>query len=76
MLFFSETKGVHDQCNKTIASLRIENEQLYTELGRLQTENVQLKEEISKLPLVIKLFIVTAEHFFIPAYLLRHFLCG
>ncbi|XP_052100440.1 uncharacterized protein LOC127734547 [Mytilus californianus] len=43
------TTGLHDQCIKTIASLRIENEHLYTELGRLQTENAQLKEEINKL---------------------------
>lgn len=47
--YISATTGLHDHCIKTIASLRIENEHLYTELGRLQTENSQLKEEIINL---------------------------
>ncbi|CAC5415780.1 unnamed protein product [Mytilus coruscus] len=33
----------HDACINKIATLRIENEQLYAELGRLQTENTTLK---------------------------------
>lgn len=43
-----ENVGLHDQCITTIASLRIENASLYKELARLQTENAQLREEVSK----------------------------
>lgn len=39
----------HDACINKIATLRIENEQLYAELGRLQTENTTLKANISQL---------------------------
>lgn len=36
----------HDSCIKKIAALRIENEQLYAELARLQTENAELSSKI------------------------------
>ncbi|CAC5384488.1 unnamed protein product [Mytilus coruscus] len=38
-----------DACINKIATLKIENEQLYAELGRLQTENTTLKANISQL---------------------------
>lgn len=45
----SEKPSVHDNCIKTIASLRLENQQLYTELNRLQVENTHLKTELLNL---------------------------
>ncbi|XP_076088319.1 uncharacterized protein LOC143058757 [Mytilus galloprovincialis] len=44
-----EKPSVHDNCIKTIASLRLENQQLYTELNRLQVENTHLKTELLNL---------------------------
>ncbi|XP_041365575.1 uncharacterized protein LOC121380690 isoform X2 [Gigantopelta aegis] len=40
---------IHSGCIKKIAALRIENQQLYEELGRLQTENAILKQNESRL---------------------------
>ncbi|XP_041375776.1 uncharacterized protein LOC121388488 [Gigantopelta aegis] len=40
---------IHSGCIKKIAALRIENQQLYEELGRLQTENAILKQNESPL---------------------------
>ncbi|VDI17719.1 Hypothetical predicted protein [Mytilus galloprovincialis] len=45
----TEKPSVHDNCIKTIASLRLENQQLYTELNRLQVENTHLKTELLNL---------------------------
>lgn len=45
LIFFFPVKPdstLHDPCIKKIAALRLENEQLYTEMGRLQTENANL----------------------------------
>ncbi|XP_041359855.1 uncharacterized protein LOC121376120 [Gigantopelta aegis] len=39
---------IHSGCIKKIAALRIENQQLYEELGRLQTENAILKQNESR----------------------------
>ncbi|CAC5403622.1 unnamed protein product [Mytilus coruscus] len=44
-----EKPSVHDSCIKTIASLRLENQQLYTELNRLQCDNTHLKTELLNL---------------------------
>ena len=50
MFFLSESTSTdHDFCIKKIATLRQENTQLYAELGRLQTENVILKNSIEQL---------------------------
>ncbi|XP_055995310.1 uncharacterized protein LOC125661344 isoform X2 [Ostrea edulis] len=38
----------HDNCQKKIAELRLENKQLYCELERLQVENKALKEQVGK----------------------------
>jgi hypothetical protein len=50
LFFLSESTSTdHDFCIKKIATLRQENTQLYAELGRLQTENVILKNSIEQL---------------------------
>ena len=50
VFFLSESTSTdHDFCIKKIATLRQENTQLYAELGRLQTENVILKNSIEQL---------------------------
>ncbi|XP_069108752.1 uncharacterized protein [Argopecten irradians] len=38
--------NIHDRCIQKIAALRLENEQLYTELGRLQADNARLAAEL------------------------------
>ena len=50
MFFLSESTSTdHDFSIKKIATLRQENTQIYAELGRLQTENVILKNSIEQL---------------------------
>ncbi|XP_063436164.1 uncharacterized protein LOC134717601 [Mytilus trossulus] len=44
-----EKPSVYDNCIKTIASLRLENQQLYTELNRFQVENTHLKTKLLNL---------------------------
>ena len=52
ILYFLETSepaiNQHDTCIKKIASLRLENQKLYSELGRLQVENAHLTAEIDQ----------------------------
>ncbi|XP_021342824.1 THAP domain-containing protein 4-like [Mizuhopecten yessoensis] len=39
----------HDNCIKKIAALTLENQQLYTELGRLQADNTRLAAELKEI---------------------------